>query len=280
MKDRVKLKILDWEENWVLIKSTIMWICTIASFFSIAFSNYIKKYFIRFVCVFIIMTIVIIISRMIREFLRKKLVLEIKGKHVKIVVGNILDYSNEYIKVIPSNEYFDIEVNEEIIPETSLNGQFLKKCNNNGEFRYLKKCLQRNLEGASINKFKKRGKQKKYPIGTGVLFKYEYLIMAFSKFDSSNVAGLLACEYIQFLSELWILVNKYGISKKIVIPLIGGGPSNIDGVDLERKQQYLIESILYTFKMSSINTNVSLHIVLRENDLKSIDFIKLKKIFS
>jgi hypothetical protein len=74
-------------------------------------------------------------------------------------------------------------------------------------------------------------------------------------------------------------VNKFGVSMEVKVPLIGGGPSNIEGIDFEKKQQYLLESILYTFKMSGINTNVKLHVVLTKEDLENIDFIKLKKIF-
>jgi hypothetical protein len=70
---------LDLEDSWELIKSSIMWTCTLASFFSITFSSYIKKHFWIFICIVSIVTAILIISRGLREILRKSLILKIRG---------------------------------------------------------------------------------------------------------------------------------------------------------------------------------------------------------
>ena len=73
---------------------------------------------------------------------------------------------------------------------------------------------------------KRTGKSKKYKLGTVCLID-DYLLAAFSKFDSQNKAVLSMPEYLEFLINFWDSVNRVYSQKSVSVPIFGSGITRI-----------------------------------------------------
>ena len=86
---------------------------------------------------------------------------------------------------------------------------------------------------------------KKYRLGTVCLID-DYLLAAFSKFDSQNKAVLSMPEYLEFLINFWDSVNRVYSQKSVSVPIFGSGITRIK----EHKNisdEELLKIMLWTF---------------------------------
>lgn len=212
--------------------------------------------------------------------------LNINNSSVRIKVGDIFE-DREYkgdggdelpLKVIAFNEYFDTQVDDKIIAKRTLNGRYVnEQISNVEEFdRMLELELTEKVIG--FNDIRKEGKKKKYKLGT--IFKHgNYLLTAFSKFDSDNRAYLYMNDYINFLINLWNEIDIVYGGRTVVVPLLGSGMTRFKEYDMVSEQE-LLELLIWSFKVSRIKFKHPAHvcIVIHKSSKDKINFYKLRSV--
>jgi len=205
-----------------------------------------------------------------------KVELKINGLNVNVFYGDLFNMKG--LKVIPFNEYFDTLVDNEIIAESTLNGKFIKKYY--PEIGDLDKQINNKLRGIEYTSNNSRisGKKNKYRLGTTIEVENEYLLTAFTHFDSQNKAFLSKIEYLICLDNLWKELNRIYAQRNINIPLLGSGISRI-GNDL-KLQDYLY-LIINSLRISNLDNayNTKINIVLHESVKEKINLFEIKSKF-
>ena len=174
---------------------------------------------------------------------------EINGTKITIKQGDI--FKQQGLKLIAFNEYFDTDIKSGLISIKTLNGKFLKNyvCDIAGLDQAIENDTHCRKQQYG-NNIKRKGKTKKYHLGT--IFKYgNFGLVAFSKFDDNDNARLTLEEYFSCLFNFWNELNKIYNGCDGVIPLLGGGITRIDGNTL--KKQDLLEILLQTLKYSNLH---------------------------
>jgi len=206
---------------------------------------------------------------------RTNITVYINNSRINIKVGDIFE-QNDY-KVIAFNEYFDTLVDEKIIASSTLNGVYInekvsdiKKLDN-----HIKQACKNKT--SELNQSRPKGKKTKYKLGS-IVKNEDYLITAFSKFDSDNRAYLEIKDYINFLQNFWNEVDIVYAGKSVSIPLLGSGITRFKDHDLITDQE-LIELVLWTFKISKIKFKYpsEVNIIIHESIMDKINFNKLKE---
>ena len=208
-----------------------------------------------------------------------KVSLNINGSDLDVKVGDI--FEEDGFKVIAFNEYFDTQVDDIIIAESTLNGIFIKKKLGVtlSEFDdYIEKELDSLDLVLEVNENRKMGKKKKYPLGT--ICKYnEYFLTALTKFDDKNKAEILLKDYVNFLMNFWNEVDRLYAGKSVAVPLLGSGQTRIkDKIDIS--DQELLEILIWSFKISRIKFNypAKVSIIIHSSKKDKINFFKLKEL--
>lgn len=280
-------------KDGVLLKSTIIRIGGITGWvigiLSALFSEYVSKYRLEIVITFLIILFIYHLYSWNKANKLKSLHLNINGSIIEIMEGDIFGSTNELseekeLKVIAFNEYFDTQVDDNIISKKSLNGQLIKNIlgNNVDELdRSIEKDTHLNSKKCGINKDRKIGKIHKYKIGTILKYHDEYLLTAFSKFNDENKAQLTLAEYIEFLMEFWNEVDRVYASRVVKIPLLGSGITRFNDIGNGISNQELLEHMLWTFKISRIKFNypAKIKIILRAESLNQINLFKISEMY-
>lgn len=204
--------------------------------------------------------------------------LSIDGSKVSVVTGDL--FSQPGIKAIAFNEYFDTQVDDRIISKNSLNGIYINE-HSNLSLAELDKFIEDypfedgELIGGDV---KRTGKSKKYKLGTVCLID-DYLLTAFSKFDSQNKAVLSMPEYLEFLINFWDSVNRVYSQKSVSVPIFGSGITRIK----EHKNignEKLLKIMLWTFRVSEMKFKypAKLNIVIHKDKIASINLLDIKAI--
>jgi hypothetical protein len=199
----------------------------------------------------------------------KKIEFFVEGSKVIIKTGDIFKQSG--LKVISFNEYFDTQVDDKIISKQSLNGIFIDKYLNCtlDELNHLIDNYQFDEEDLIESNIQRLGKTKKYKLGT-ICILDEYLLVAFSKFDSKNQANLTMPEYLEFLINFWDNVNRVYSQKDVSVTIFGSGITRIK----EHKNisdENLLKIMLWTFKISEMRFKypAKLSIIIHEDKINS-----------
>ena len=206
----------------------------------------------------------------------EKISLIVEGSKVIVKAGDIFKQTG--LKTIAFNEYFDTKVDDNIISRKSLNGIFIESHLdisldeldnqiNNNQFE----------EGELIHgNIQRLGKPKKYKLGT-IFILDEYILVAFSKFDSKNKANLSMQEYLEFLINFWDNVNRVYSQKDVSVPIFGSGITRIK----EHKSisdENLLKIMLWTFRISEMRFKhpAKLSIIIHEDKIDSVNLLDLK----
>lgn len=201
----------------------------------------------------------------------------INNSKLVIKTGNIFD--EQELKVIGFNEYFDTQVDNTIISESTLNGKFINEqiedivsfdqgLENNPR-------LTRNIIETNNNRIS--GKKNKYKLGT--LYEFNgYLITAFSRFDEENRAFLNIEDYINFLLNFWNEIDIIYNSRSVSIPVLGSGITRFKGYDTITEQE-LVELLIWSFKVSRTKFTYpsQVSIVVHTSKKDKINFYNLNK---
>lgn len=222
--------------------------------------------------------IVIYIVLWLRANLLNKIELTINNSTVEIKIGDIFTESG--LKVIAFNEYFDTQVDNVIISESTLNGMYIKR--EIQDVEELDGLIGQNehLNDSKIefDKNRKLGKKDKYKLGT-IFQNNDYLLTAFSKFDNNNRAFLYMNDYVNFLLNFWNEVDIVYNGRSLCIPLLGAGMTRFKGYDMISEQE-LLELLIWSFKISKIRFSYpsAVSIIIHETKKDKVDFYKLKEL--
>ena len=163
----------------------------------------------------------------------------INGISVKIKVGDIFDEKG--LKVIPFNERYDTEVDDVIIAHNSLNGKMID--NHVKDIEDLKTKIK--LAKTDNSPFKPIRKNEKeiYPLGRIIPYD-NFLLLSFSHFNDKNEAYIGIGEYEKLLICMWSEIRRTYAARPIVIPLLGGGLTTMEGIQ-EKNYTEFIKCILF-----------------------------------
>jgi len=205
--------------------------------------------------------------------------LDIDGSKVNIKCGDL--FSEQGLKVITFNEYFDTIVDDKIISHSSLNGIYINKLFNKNVAK-LDDFIKANSDQFDIidNQADRKygGKSVKFKLSTIFLYD-DFILTAFSKFDEHNKATLTMPEYIEFLINFWDRVNRIYAQRTVSVPIFGSGITRIK----EHKNindEDLLKIMLWTFKLSEMKFKypAKLSIVIHKDKIGQINLFALKSI--
>lgn len=207
----------------------------------------------------------------------KDIDLDIESTTISIVTGDL--FKQDGLKAIPFNEYFDTQVDDEVISKASLNGIFIKDILL-GEVEQLDshilsyKFREENILEKNTTRI--AGKNQKYQIGTVCLYE-NYLLTAFSKFNDKNQAYLTMPEYLEFLIKFWDEINVVYAQRSVSVPIFGSGITRIK----EHKNitdEELLKIMLWTFRISETRFKypAKLNIVIHEDKIDKINLFEIK----
>lgn len=206
----------------------------------------------------------------------KNINLLIEGSKVEIKTGDIFKQSG--LKVIAFNEYFDTQVDDKIISKKSLNGIFIEEYSKKSlhEINHFIDNYQFDDDDLIDNDVQRAGKSKKYKLGT-VCILDDYLLVAFSKFDSKNKANLTMPEYLDFLITFWDNINRVYAQKNVSVPIFGSGITRIK----EHKNisdEELLKIMLWTFRISEMRFKypANLTIVIHKDKIDKISLLDIE----
>ena len=227
--------------------------------------------------VILVLLVVIFFAMWIHANLKKVTFLNFNNSVIEVKIGDI--FSEPDLKVISFNEFFDTQVDERIIASRSLNGIFINQRQDKideinrtieNDERVTRKAIGRDDSRLA-------GKNKRYELGTVCQFE-DYLLVAFSKFDSDNRANLRMRDYIGCLINFWNEVDIIYAGRSISIPLLGAGITRFDDYSSISEQE-LLELIIWSFKISRVRFTYpsKVSIVIHESIIDKINFYKLKE---
>jgi len=206
-----------------------------------------------------------------------KIDINVEGSDVTIKVGDI--FLEPGLKAIAFNEYFDTKVDNIIIAEGSLNGIFIKK-----HLGVPVSDLDHHIENYPFdsneilekNTGRKLGKQVRHQIGTICVYQ-DFLLTAFSKFDSGNKAVLTMPEYLEFLINFWDKVNNVYAQQSVSTPIFGSGITRIKG-HKNISDEDLLKIMLWTFRISEMRFKypARLTIVIHKDKINQINLLDIK----
>lgn len=272
---KLKVKLLDRKlfKNYLEVLSIIGLVCSFA-FIVITIPSCLKIYFGIGLVSLLLFTYFIM---WIIANNQTKTRLTLNNSTMIIKTGDIFD--EEGLKVIAFNEYFDTQVDNQIIAENTLNGKYIKsKISDLNEFdNLINEDAHLNERILDTNSGRLLGKKKRYSLGT--IFQYkDYVLTAFSKFDNENRAYLYMNDYINFLINFWNEIDIIYAGRSISIPLLGTGITRFKGFDSVTEQE-LLELLIWSFKVSRIKFTYpsKVSIIIHESKRDKINFYNLKK---
>lgn len=224
-------------------------------------------------------TFIYIFICFLKSVFMKQCTLNIDGSEIEIKKGNIFEFPRNVYKVIAFNEFYDTQVDDNIISTQSLNGQYIRNFYSDTNELDKKILDDQRLQARIIEHNVARplgGKNIRYRLGS--IFKdMDFFLVAFSKFDDENKAHLKLNEYASCLINFWNEVNSLYSQKEVVVPLLGSGITRHKDFDASPHQ--LLEVMLWTFKISKVKFREpsKITIVLHNSNYKKINFYKLKE---
>lgn len=228
------------------------------------------------VVILVILVIVFLVMWYIANHMDEKK-LKINSSNVTIKYGNLFEENG--IKVIAFNEYFDTQVDNKVIAESSLNGIFISEHSEGAsaiddaidkEVRLKKSVVKENVSRPY------GGKSIKYQLGCICSYD-EYFLLAFSHFDDDNKAYISVEDYITCLMHMWNELDTYYAGRPIVLPLLGSGITRFNNSDIT--PQELLRYIIMTYKASKVkfNNTASLTIVLSDKLRDEINLFDIQE---
>jgi len=215
-------------------------------------------------CVYLVIWILANIRRQAR--------LNINGSSLIIKTGDL--FSEQGLKVIAFNEYFDTNADDILISKTSLNGQYMLKMSSSQRRDLDSRIANDPLlaeHTIGVNTTRRRGKKVKYPLGS-VFVDGDFLLVAFSHFDGNDKAVLSLKEYVACLLNFWEEVDRVYAGRSVAVPLMGAGITRFK--DTEVQPQELLKILIWTFKISRIKFKYPANatIVIHTSNADKINF--------
>lgn len=213
-----------------------------------------------------------------QTYRKTELTICVNGRcNIKIFEGDLFGFANsDNIVVIPVNEFFDTQVDEEIISSSTLHGQFIKRYFNNS-IDILEEKLEISLQDVPYVEFKRnRAKKiKKYPLGTCVDIEVDgkiFVLVALTHFTKTNIAWTSLYEYSNVIRKLMAHLTEMSDLKPVYMPLMGTGLARID-----QTSQFILKYMLDVIvSMSQLSISGGLNVVLYPPVAKTINLNEIK----
>ena len=208
----------------------------------------------------------------------QKVDIKIEESDVTVKVGDI--FAQPGLKAIAFNECFDTIVDERLVASATINGQFLNRLPA-GEIANLDQHIESyGFESGEIlgePSTRAHGKKKRFQIGTICVYKNEYLLTAFSRFDDNYKAVLTMPEYLEFLINFWDRVNNIYALRSVSTPIFGSGITRIKG-HRSISDEDLLKIMLWTFRISEMRFRypARLTIVIHKDKIGKINLLDIK----
>ncbi|TCK61547.1 macro domain-containing protein [Seleniivibrio woodruffii] len=227
--------------------------------------------------IFLVLLVVIYFIIWFKSNNLNKIDINIEGSDVIIKVGDL--FQQEGLKAIAFNEYFDTQVDDQVIAAHSLNGIFINQYLDVSVAEFDEYINTYNLQNNQILgtiQTRSRGKKDRFQIGTICVYE-DYLITAFSKFDNKNKARLTMPEYLEFLITFWDNVNNVYAQKSVSTPIFGSGITCIEGHKAISDEE-LLKIMLWTFRISEMRFKypAKLSIVIHKDKIDKINLLDIK----
>ena len=116
-----------------------------------------------------------------------------------------------------------------------------------------------------------------YPLGRIIPYD-EFLLLAFSHFNEKNEAYIGIGEYEKLLICMWSEIRRTYAARPIVLPLLGGGLTTIEGIQ-EKNYTEFIKCILCILRSSKFQPKEGITIVLTQDAIENIDMNIIKEEF-
>lgn len=264
----------------------------------VSFLNLSHPMLITIVIVLFLSTVVIYFFNYAYANAMSRLTLTLGSANIEVKIGDIFECTifndNDVIKVIPFNQYFDTQLDDNIVVKSSVNGQFLEKIFNGTCAEYStdnqRKIITKNAFDARIeydewvNKYKLEAKSsrtgKNQPYKLGSIFRYDHDIFAtaLSEVDEENRSVLSIQDYIRFLINFWDQLDCLYGGRKVYMTLLGSGMTRLSN---QINEEQTLQTILFILCLSQIkfSDKNKLTILLRPETLQKINLYKVKKTF-
>ena len=196
---------------------------------------------------------------------------------VKIFTGDLFDFANhDSVVVIPVNEFFDTQVDEEIISSSTLHGQFIRRYFNNS-IDILENEIKKALQNVSCFELRRNHavKTSKYPLGTCIDIEVDdklFVLVALTHFSKTNIAWTSLYEYGNVVRKLMTHLIKVSGLKSVYMPLMGTGLARIDHTS-QFILKYMLDTIL---SMNHLSISGGLNVVLYPPIAKIINLNEIK----
>lgn len=273
------MKVKFWDKKLILdTLNFALFVGTVLGIFALFDEEFIPNNKKCIILICIVSIVIYYIVNLIRYNISKKVTLKIQGSTFIVKQGDIFNHKNAELNVINFNEYFDTIVDNKIIAERSLNGQFIKKYVNNIE--ELDSIIDNSLEGIEVVKDRQTGKKKRYELGS--IVEYDgFLLTAFTKFDKDNRAYIDLKDYLSFLMNFWNNLDIIYADRKVVITLFGSSSLTRFTDAYNINEQELLEIVIWTFKISKIKFKypTTITLVLSKELLSKINLNKIKEMY-
>ena len=213
--------------------------------------------------------------------------LSINNTKVEVVIGDIFDpfyYPNQHegeITIIPVNDYYDYIVDDRIVSNKSLHGQYIKKITEIGKLDSLNYKIEndpffKKIGNPKVEALREEGRKVRYELGSLVEFE-NYILTAFTNFDEDNKAFLSADEYMHFWMKFWENIDVVYSGRTINIPLIGAGITRFRNGKPTKQQ--LLEIMLWSLKISGFHNTYGdkkIRFIIYKPDATEIDFYSVQ----
>ena len=213
--------------------------------------------------------------------------LSINNTKVEVVIGDIFDpfyYPNQHegeITIIPVNDYYDYIVDDRIVSNKSLHGQYIKKITEIGKLDSLNYKIEndpflKKIGNPKVEALREEGRKVRYELGSLVEFE-NYILTAFTNFDEDNKAFLSADEYMHFWMKFWENIDVVYSGRTINIPLIGAGITRFRNGKPTKQQ--LLEIMLWSLKISGFHNTYGdkkIKFIIYEPDAAEINFYSIQ----
>ena len=177
--------------------------------------------------------------------------------------------------------YYDYIVEDRIVSNKSLHGQYIKKIIAAGKIDDLNKKIEndpvlKRMGNPKEDALRKEGRKVRYELGSLVEFE-NYILTAFTNFDADNKAFLSADEYMHFWMKFWENIDAVYAGRTINIPLVGAGITRFRNGKPTKQQ--LLETMLWSLKISGFHNTYGdkkIRFIIYEPDAAEINFYSIQ----
>lgn len=225
-----------------------------------------------------VLGISLLVSIIRTVFNQKVVIHDATDREFYVKYGDIFK-DKSLIKVIPVNCCFDTVVNDTLVSENTLHGQFINRYFHDESdelYKLIKKSLEHNkytYEPIDLEE-KPEGNRERYPFGSIAEIKYgdsTFYLLALTQFDKDLNAHCDVEQYTMAINRLMSYYDKRSQGKEISIPLIASGYMS----RFNRGKQHMLETLVAIIKINSDKICGKLNIIVYRDEKNNISIRNL-----